>query len=211
MVGRGWIAIVVLALASGARAQPGVAVPAPVVQAPEPWLRLSFGGGASGTLGTPRDLDGTLGMEATVTARLNEVLSFGLHGHVSVRNWAVISDFYRDLNKSPASSDALYGYAFGWLAGTGVLAGGPELVFGTRDEFRPWVAVGTSLFLYLDTRERTNGVVGGHGATAAVGYDLGPVGISVRGMYAPASGTVLGTTGPPVAYVLATFDVRTRP
>jgi hypothetical protein len=59
--------------------------------------------------------------------------------------------------------------------------------------------------------ERSKGVVGGHGTTAAVGYDLGPVGLSVRGMCAPASGTVLGTTGPPIAYVLATFDWRLRP
>lgn len=60
-------------------------------------------------------------------------------------------------------------------------------------------------------RSRQAAKSGGHGATAAIGYDLGPVGVSVRGMYAPASGTILGTTGPTVAYVLATFDVRMRP
>jgi hypothetical protein len=194
---RAWLVLGAIALsARGARAQP--------VYAEEIW-RLSLGGGVSGTPSGPTSIDGTFAIEAAADARVNPIISLGAHLHYSIRNWEVIGDYYRS---SSGINDA-YGYAFGWIAGTGMIAVGPELVFGEAKAARPWCSVGTSLFVYIDTRAPTDHVILGHAAAVAAGWDLpGRVGLSVRAQFAPHDGVVFATNGLSVFTALATLDIR---
>lgn len=178
----------------------------------EPRIRHSYGAGTSGTVSEKHDQAFMVGIEVSSTLRVPEsVASFGVHGHLSIRNFGVIGDFYSGLSDVEATNgDKAYGYAFGWLAGTGFLAVGPELVISPRRFVKPWLSLGTSLFLAIDPREETDEVIAGHAARVAVGYDFAvDAGISVRVNYAPADGAgVIGTTGPSVMMVMATIDVR---
>ena len=209
-----WMVAVVLAcFAATAHAQLMVPPPAtsfvgaqPTVPVgyQDPPYHLAFGIGTSGTGFGGSEQRLTAGIEGSADTRVTPLLSLGVHGHWSLRNWNVIDDYY-----SNGGINDLYGYAFGWVSGTSMLGLGPELVIAPARRVRPWLALGTTLFLYINTRAPGDHVIWGHAGYGAVGFDLpGGVGFSLRAQYAPASGTVFGTTSSPVVTALAMFDVR---
>lgn len=130
----------------------------------------------------------------------------GLHTSLALRNWQVIGDFYRRLD--PKTSEVAYGYALGWLAGTGLLTAGPHFTFRARGDVEPWLSFGSSLVLAIDTREASDTVIFGHAAYFGVGYDLGAGGFGVRVNYAPADAILFKTTGPSVLSAMATIEWR---
>ena len=219
--------IAVLAVTADAVAQPGAPppyappwpttpAPAPQPQPPpvrfdealpeEPTLRYAIGAGTSGTVREKHDLAFMLGAEVTIEHRIESIFGIGGHAHLSIRNWAVIGDFYRRLD--PKTSEVAYGYVFGWLAGTGLLAAGPHLMFRARGDTQPWLAIGTSLILAIDTREASDEAILGHAAYFGAGYDLAGLGFGVRVHWAPANAILFGTTGPSVFSAMGTIEWR---
>ena len=152
------------------------------------------------------DLAFILGAEVTIEHRVESIFGVGVHAHLSLRNWAVIGDFYRRLD--PKTSDVAYGYLFGWLAGTGLLAAGPHIMFRARGDTQPWVSIGTSLILAIDTREASDRAILGHAAHFGVGYDFDGVGLGIRVHWAPANAILFGTTGPSVFSAMGTIEWR---
>jgi hypothetical protein len=180
----------------------------------EPALRAAFGVGISGTVIEHTNLyETTIGVESTGLTRVNTWTAFGLHLHIALRNWARINQFYSDMVNDKAHEGAeAYGFLFGWLAGTGVLAIGPEVMLGRARESRGWVSFGTSFFLFIDTNDDKlkDGVVLGHGVKFAAGLDISrDVGIGMLVRWAPSDGaTIFGTNGPSFLSTMATIEVR---
>lgn len=186
---------------------PSPAPSPPAVDPPDPPFRHAIGVGVSGTVREKDDLAFILGWEGSYERRINGLFRVGVHGHLSLRNWSVIGDFYARVHEE-RGKDVVYGYLLGWLAGTGLLAAGPHLVFRAPGDAQPWVSFGSSLLLAIDPREETDKAILGHGAHLAAGYDFGSAGVGVRVHWAPTEAIVFRTNGPSVLAVMATIEWR---
>jgi hypothetical protein len=208
------VAVFLVGELAAAHGQPGPPPPAPpppvVEEEPKDVVRWGIGGGLSGTLGNPRDVRGTAGLEVQYDRRIDRRVSWGIHTHLSLRNWKVIGDFYKSMSDCHGSECA-YGYIFGWLAGTGLVGLGPEIMIHSASKSGPFVTFGTSALISIDTRDEEEKVVFAHAGHTAVGIDFGGGGIAVRGQYAPSADFLLGSTGSPVFSLMATLEVRVKP
>lgn len=160
----------------------------------------------SGTLKPRWDQRFTVGIEAEKNIRSTDHALVGFHLHLSLRNWEVISDTYEDINDSESTAkDKSWGYVFGWLSGTSMLGAGWHLAFASREEARPWFAVGTRIVLFIDTRDEEDKAAWAHAAHFAIGYDLGKIGIGIRTTWAP-DAVLFGSTGAPLFGTLFTIE-----
>jgi hypothetical protein len=184
-------------------------------------MRIAFGAGVSGTLEPNEDIEFTVGNEVHWDYRIHGIVSLGFHSHISLRQWVVIADAYKNLydtdevhaedtgdgEKIARAFGMMFGWMGAWLAGTGLLGGGPHVTLSSRSQKAPWMSIGSSVLLSIDTRDPVEEVVLVHALHVGLGWDLGRGGISVRAQYAPADGLLVGSTGSPVASVTAGFEI----
>ena len=202
-------------------------LPAPPAPAGPVWseyddkLRLALGLGVSGTLEPNEDLEFTAGTELHWDHRIHGIVSVGVHGHLSLRQWVVIADAYKDLydldqidaedtgdgEKIARAFGIMFGWMGAWLAGTGLMGAGPHVTLSSPSPTTPWMSIGSSVLLSIDTRDPVEEVVLVHALQVGLGWDLGRGGFSVRAQYAPADGLLVGSTGSPVASVIGAIEI----
>lgn len=144
-----------------------------------------------------------------------------MHGHLSLRQWVVIADAYKNLydvdridaedtgdgEKIARAFGIMFGWMGAWLAGTGLTGAGPHVTLSSPSSTTPWMSIGSSVLLSIDTRDPVEELVLVHALHVGLGWDLGRGGISVRAQYAPADGLLVGSTGSPVTSVMGAIEI----
>ncbi|MBL9015249.1 MAG: hypothetical protein JNL83_13785 [Myxococcales bacterium] len=185
----------------------------------DPWtaaerVRLISSIGVSGNASPSSDLETTIGFGTRVSWRVHELVTFGIHDHLLLRNWRETGRYYgyiSDCEKIDTRCDRRADYwAIGWAMAFSTAQVGWDVTFRREGSNEPWISAGSALMVYSSGRgigeEGSADLQIAHAGTLGVGFDFEVIGVGLRASYA-ADWTAFAASGPPILSVLVSIDV----